>query len=277
MNYRHNFHAGNFADVMKHITLTFILEKLCEKPAPFCVIDTHAGQGLYDLQGEAALRTSEADEGILKLLAYPIPSPLFLPYLKAVRAVNQQEIRFYPGSPKVAQAFIREHDRLLLTELHPESCATLKMLMAKEKRAQIFERDGYASLKALLPPPEKRGVILIDPPFEKKDEREQIIKALAAALKRFAHGIYMIWYPIKSRNQLGNFQNQIRQLSPEKYLSLDFYLYRDEHANRLNGSGLIILNPPWQLREKLEIVMPELLAILGRAERGEIIIKGSNG
>jgi 23S rRNA (adenine2030-N6)-methyltransferase len=286
MNYRHIFHAGNFADVVKHVVLTFILEKLCEKPTPFCVVDTHAGQGIYDLRSPSAQRTQEAEGGILKLLACQDGSlgALFDSYLTIVKHLNAGlgGIRFYPGSPKIAQAFLRAHDRLLLSELHPESCSLLKALFRGERRAQIFERNGYLSLKALLPPLERRGLVLIDPPFEKKDEWTHIAKGLREALKRFAHGIYMIWYPLKDQAVVSAFQQEIHQLYPQNILIIDFYLGtdklylgldREEPLNGLKGCGLIIVNPPWQLREKAQLALQQLLTIMGQEKTGKVLLR----
>ncbi len=259
MNYRHIYHAGNFADVFKHWILTLLLEKLLEKPTPFFVLDTHAGLGIYDLKHINAQKTLEQDSGVQRILHAKL-APAFQAYYDILCTDNNPSER-YPGSPKIIQAFLREHDRLFAAELHAEDYATLRDNFKYDKRIKVLHQSGYEAIKALLPPLERRGLVLIDPPFEKTDEFKQIIAALQDGLARFAHGIYAIWYPIKEQLQVHRFYEKLDRLPISKYL------YVELHANeaileQLNSCGLAIINPPWQLEQKLQENMPRLLQYL---------------
>lgn len=259
MNYRHIYHAGNFADVFKHWVLTLILEKLCQKDTPFCLLDTHSGLGLYDLDQPQAQNTLEFKTGVAKLLQHKV-DPIFAPYVNLVK--ESMEIhKAYPGSAAIMQAFLRAKDRLLLNELHPEDFAVLQQNFVGDRRIKLFNQDAYQCLKALLPPPERRGLILIDPAFEKKDETTQIVQGIEAALKRFATGIYVIWYPIKDRQLITKFYTAMRRLSLPPSISVELHANQNI-GTQLTSCGLIVLNPPWKLVENLTGNLPKLLQYL---------------
>jgi 23S rRNA (adenine2030-N6)-methyltransferase len=268
MNYRHAFHAGGFTDVMKHATLALILEHLRAKDAPFCVVDTHAGVGRYDLWSEPAQRTGEYRDGILKVVR---DSPAELaPYLDVVRAMNDggRHVRWYPGSPGLAQALARPQDRIALLELHPEDAHTLAVSFADDARIHVQQADGYLGLKALLPPKERRGLVLIDPPFEVTDEFARIVRGLGHGHRRWATGIYLVWYPIKHRGPVKAFHDALAASGIRKILVTELLLRPDTDPDRLNGSGLVIVNPPWRLDAALERLLPALLAKFGAIATG---------
>jgi 23S rRNA (adenine2030-N6)-methyltransferase len=269
MNYRHAFHAGNFADVAKHLALVSILLHLRRKDAAFAVIDTHAGRGLYDLRSEAAQRTGEAEKGIGRILALLEPG-VALPaalqrYLEIVKATGD---RFYPGSPLIAAPLLRPQDRLVAIERHEEEAAALKAALAPFRNKSLRSEcaDGYARLNALLPPPERRGVILIDPPFESPDEFQREARALGDGLKRFANGIYVLWFPIKSAGEARAFSGEILAAGVKKALRIDIDVGASKDAvgtkDRLTSAGLIVVNPPFglaeEMRDGLAVVAPLL-------------------
>lgn len=264
MNYRHAYHAGNFADVFKHAVLALILDHLRRKDTPFCVIDTHAGIGRYDLAGAAAQRTGEWRDGIGRLLAEE-PPPGLEGYLAAVRAANRgRELRWYPGSPRVARWFLRPQDRLVLVELHPEDAAELKREFDRDPQVGVHQMDAYTALKALLPPKERRGLVLIDPPFEVTDEFARIVRGLRQALKRWPTGIYAIWYPIKTRPPVAAFHAALAGLGAGPAVAAEL-LVHPERADRLNGCGILVLHPPWTLDERLRQVLPDIAKRLGKS------------
>ncbi len=263
MNYRHVFHAGNFADVMKHAVLAMIVEHLRAKPTPFCILDTHAGVGRYDLTSSPAQRTGEYAGGIARLFGQAPPHPALAPYLDAVAALNPDGIlRWYPGSPRLARAMMRPQDRLVLSELHPEDAATLKAEFARDRQTVVHQMDAYHALKAHVPPKEKRGLVLIDPPFEEPDEFTRLVAGLSQAHKRWPTGIYAIWYPIKERPAVWRFQEALAETGIPKILIAELTIHPEDTHLRLNGSGLAIVNPPWKLDETLAEVLPALHAIL---------------
>jgi 23S rRNA (adenine2030-N6)-methyltransferase len=268
MNYRHAFHAGGFTDVTKHAAMALILEHLKTKEAPFCVVDTHAGIGRYDLWSEPAQRTGEYRDGILKVVRDPPPG--LEPYLKVVRAMNDggPHVRWYPGSPGLAQALTREQDRIVLLELHPDDARTLADAFAHDARIRVQQADGYVGLKALLPPRERRGLVLIDPPFEVTDEFARIVRGLGHAHRRWATGIYMIWYPIKHRGPVKAFHDALAASGIRKILVAELLLRPDTDPDRLNGSGLVIVNPPWQLDANLAQLFPALLTKFDARDSG---------
>ncbi|HYE50471.1 MAG TPA: 23S rRNA (adenine(2030)-N(6))-methyltransferase RlmJ [Azospirillaceae bacterium] len=269
MNYRHAFHAGNPADVMKHAVLALILERLTAKPAPFMVLDTHAGIGRYDLEGPEARRTGEADAGIRRLLAAPadaVPDAL-RPYLAAVRALNAgagdgAAARWYPGSPRLARAFLRPGDRLVLAELHPEDAKTLKAEFRGDDQTSVHHMDGWTSLKAHLPPKEKRGLVLVDPPFEATDEYERMAAGLALAHGRWPTGVFALWYAIKDRAQVWRFHQALEDSGIPKVLAAELTWAPEERLDRLVGSGMVVVNPPWQLDATLADMLPALHRLL---------------
>ena len=258
MNYRHIYHAGNFADGVKHCVLTLLLQKLHEKEKAFSIIDTHAGIGIYDLQSQQASKTNEAQEGILKLLLSSQDKSFFEHYLKVIQ---NQKTGFYPGSPLISRAFLRPQDRLWLSELHPEDFQNLAQLFYKDPQVKVFHQDGYNSLKALLPPKEKRGLILIDPPFEERNEFKMLVNGLQESYRRFATGIYMIWFPIKDLKPIKEFYAALKELEIPKILTVEFLRKPPITPESLNGTGLIIVNPPWKIQEKIVPTLEMLLKI----------------
>lgn len=273
MNYRHAYHAGNFADVVKHGVFALVIEHLKAKQAPFCVLDTHAGIGRYDLWSEPAQKTGEFRGGILKVMTGS-PPPGLEPYLAAVRAMNRgNEVRWYPGSPNLAQALTRPQDRIVLLELHPEDARTLADEFAGDPRIRVHHADGYVGLKAFLPPTERRGVVLIDPPFEATDEFARLMRGLRHAHRRWATGLYLVWYPIKHRAPVRAFHDDLIASGLRRILVAELLLRPDTDPERLNGMGLVVVNPPWRLDEALGRLFPDLLARFGAQASGRTRIE----
>jgi len=272
MNYRHAFHAGNFADVVKHVILTRILAYLMRKDAPFRVIDTHAGVGLYDLFGGEAERTGEWQDGIGRLLGAAPPaeiSELIAPYLDAVRARNADgNLRFYPGSPFIARHMLRSQDRLMALELHPEDAEALKENFAGDIQTRVTHLDGWAALGTHLPPKEKRGLVLVDPPFEEKGEFARMARGLEKAHKRWPGGIYAFWYPLKEPEAVEAYVKALKATGIPKILRLELSLRNPSTPPRLHGTGMIVVNPPFVLEEEMRIVLPALAALLSDEGRG---------
>ena len=272
MNYRHAFHAGNFADVFKHIVLCRVLHHLRDKPAAFRIIDTHAGAGLYDLAGSDAMRGGEWHDGIEKLLAAPLSSDvaaLLAPYLDVIGALNERgRLRVYPGSPAVARAWLRPQDRLIACELEPDAAAALERNMRGDNRIKTLAIDGWTALSAYVPPVERRGLVLVDPPFEQDSDFRRLSQGLAEAHRKWATGIYMLWYPIKDRGEPDALAKRLRRLGLAKTLRTELIVAPMSDPRRLNGSGLILVNPPWRLADELAILLPALVKTLGRGGKG---------
>jgi 23S rRNA (adenine2030-N6)-methyltransferase len=275
MNYRHAFHAGNFADVLKHAVLARILLHLGEKAAPFRVIDTHAGAGLYDLTAAPATRTGEWRDGIGRLLATDMSDEvraLLAPYLAAVGAANPGGgLRRYPGSPLIALALMRPQDRLLGCELEPGAAKALAAHLRRDTRARAVAIDGWVALNAYVPPKERRGVVLIDPPYEEKHEFVRLADALAAALRKWATGIFLLWYPIKERAGPQRLAAALRRCATAtgtaKVMRVEVE-WEPGASGRLSGAGLIIVNPPWRLADEVEPLLAHLLSALAPAVVG---------
>ncbi len=267
MNYRHAFHAGSFADVFKHAVLCRILHYLREKPAAFRVIDTHAGPGLYDLAGPDAVRGGEWHEGIERLLAAPLPAPvaaLLAPYLDVIGALNERgSLRVYPGSPALARAWLRPQDRLLACELEPKAADALRRNLRGDARIKTLPIDGWTALGANVPPKERRGLVVVDPPFETEADFHRLSHGLAAAHRKWATGVYMLWYPIKDRGEPDALAKRLRRLGLGKTLRAELTVAPPSDPSRLNGCGLILVNPPWKLPDELAILLPALAKILG--------------
>ncbi|MGA9335922.1 MAG: 23S rRNA (adenine(2030)-N(6))-methyltransferase RlmJ [Rudaea sp.] len=269
MNYRHAFHAGNFADVFKHTILVGLIESLKAKQTPLCYFDTHAGSGRYDLRGEAASKTREFEDGVSRLLgATTLPAILHV-YLNLVRAMNSDnagnDLSVYPGSPLIASSLLRDDDRAVLCEAQHEEAQLLKQLCARDARIGVHERDGYAALGALLPPKERRGLVLIDPPYESQGEEFRIIEsAMSTAYARWPTGIYAIWYPIKLREPTMSLQRWFARAKIPKVLCAELLLHPDNSALRLNGCGMIIVNPPWKFDRQLVELLPVLRRYLSQ-------------
>jgi 23S rRNA (adenine2030-N6)-methyltransferase len=262
LNYRHAFHAGNFADVFKHIVLTLLLTSLHRKDTPFCYLDTHAGAGRYDLNSEAAQKTGEYRDGIRRLWDMN-PLPELADYLAAVRASNADgTLHYYPGSPAIARFFLRPNDRMVLLELQADECTLLQARFAGDRQVVVQRQDGYAGLKAYLPPKEKRGLVLIDPPYESDREYEQVAEGLKVAHDRWSSGIYALWYPIKTRPPIERFHRALAASGIRKMLLAEFAPYPEDSSFRLNGCGMVVVNPPWKLEQTLRRLLPELLGVL---------------
>ncbi len=265
MNYRHAFHAGNFADVFKHALLSVLLRHLKTKDKPFFVLDSHAGLGLYDLSDERSLRTGEWRDGIARLLARSDAPDALAPYLAAVRGFNEGEgLRWYPGSPRLIRNFLRGQDRLAAVEMHPEDARLLSDEFAGDPAVRIHTMDGYNALKSLLPPPERRGLVLVDPPFEEADEFAQLARGLKEAHRRWATGIYMLWYPIKNRDAVAAFRAEAASLAIPRTMAAELRLEADT-PNRLIGCGIILVNPPWTFEAEAAAILDFLVKVLGRS------------
>lgn len=264
MNYRHAYHAGNFADVFKHIVLTRILTYALRKDAPLRYLDTHAGCGLYDLSSEEAQRTGEWHGGIEKFMSASLSAPmreLCTPYLKALK--QNENTLTYPGSPLIAQRLLRNADRLTFCEWHERDVVVLQRALRRDRRVKALHIDGYVALNAYVPPIEKRGIVLVDPPFEAKDEFTLISKGLAKAYAKWPQGCYVIWYPIKSMQAVRQFYQQLQALDVAQAMAIEFYV-DDVSYGPLAATGLVVINPPFVLADELAIIMPELVASLGR-------------
>src|SRR6202140_1364478 len=272
MNYRHAFHAGSFADVVKHVVLTRLLVHLCGKPAAYRVIDTHAGAGLYDLAGLEAGRSGEWRNGIARLLGAGIDGasrPLLAPYLDAVAALNPPgRLTTYPGSPALTRAFLRAQDRLVACELEPNAAASLKRNFSKDRRVQGIAIDGWTALHAYVPPKERRGLVLIDPPFEDSADFPRLAQGLAGAHHKWASGTYLLWYPIKAREQPDALARRLRRTGIGKILRAEVSIAPAGDPPSLSGCGLIVVNPAWTLGQELAIMLPALAPILSGAEPG---------
>lgn len=277
MNYRHIFHAGHICDVVKHALLVLLLEHLREKDKAFCVLDTHAGTGLYDLKDPQALKTGEAQTGIYKLLTKP-PLPALAEYYRILKEINPdwqpqnpKTVRFYPGSPVIVQHMLRPEDRLIACELQEEDARALRKYFRNIPQVQAHHRNGYEALGAFLPPPEKRGLVLIDPPYENADEFERLITSIIKAHTRWPQGIFMIWYPVKERPAIWRFHEALIASQIPKQLCAEFLFEEETRGDRLNGSGQIIINPPWQLDEKIGYLFSALHETLQTNHQGSII------
>jgi 23S rRNA (adenine2030-N6)-methyltransferase len=308
MNYQHAYHAGNFADVVKHAIFCRVLVHLREKPAPFRVIDTHAGAGGYNLAGPEAIKTQEWQDGVGRLLPAdlaaqsadagpqaadlgPQAADLLAPYLDAVVALNPNgRLAAYPGSPKLAQALLRRQDRLIACELEPRAAADLEHTLKGDARAKAIAIDGWTALTAYVPPRERRGVVLIDPPFEQPDEFVRLPERLVAAHRKWPTGIYLLWYPIKDDAEVAAFVGKLAGSGIAKMLRAELILptagpvaslasdMRPGSSSGLTprpglrGSGLIAVNPPWTLYRELEVLLPVLAGLLSRGPAGTMTL-----
>jgi 23S rRNA (adenine2030-N6)-methyltransferase len=273
MNYRHAFHAGSFADVIKHIVLVRILTYLQEKPAAFRVIDTHAGAGLYDLSGEEASRSGEWLTGIARVMQarFSEPAlPLIAPYLDIVRSFNTPPaLTSYPGSPLIARALLRPQDRMTVCELAPVPRKHLIDALRRDTQARVVDLDGWTALPAFVPPNERRGLVLIDPPFEAKDEFERMGERFAAAYAKWPTGIYVLWYPAKSRRATDDLTDCVAAATaqskpPGKLLRIEFSTGPQIEGEGLASTGLLVVNPPWTLHDELKLLLTELQKPLGQ-------------
>ncbi len=277
MNYRHAFHAGGFADVIKHIVLVRILTYLQDKQAPFRVIDSHAGAGVYDLTSDEARRGGEWLTGIARVMQARFSektAPLLKPYLDIVRAFNPKaELRAYPGSPLIARALLRPQDRLTACEIEPKARKRLIDALRRDTQARVVDLDGWVALPAFVPPKERRGLVLIDPSFERKDEFERLAEGFAEAFGKWPTGSYLLWYPVKSRRATDGLARHVAEVvgsvAPAgKCLRLEFSVAPQAAEPGLTSAGLLIVNPPWTLAGELRAILPELEKPLGRGGAG---------
>ena len=278
MNYRHAFHAGNFADVIKHIVLVRILLYLQEKDAAFRVIDTHAGAGIYDLAGEEAQRGGEWLTGIARILQARFSEsalPLITPYLDIVRSFNPMggQLAAYPGSPLIARALLRPQDRLTACEVEPGARKALVKALRRDTQARVVDLDGWMALPAFVPPKERRGLVLIDPPYEQKDEFERLAEGFTGAFAKWPTGSYLLWYPAKSRRATDELARRVAQAiagarPPGKCLRLEFSVAPQTSDGSLTSTGLLIVNPPWTLAGELKTILTELEKPLGQGGAG---------
>jgi 23S rRNA (adenine2030-N6)-methyltransferase len=287
MNYQHAFHAGNFADVHKHVVLARILLYLQQKPAAFRVIDSHAGAGRYDLFGPEPTRSGEWHDGIARLWEAWAQGedtgagwPLLKPYLEAVSACNPDgRLRTYPGSPALVLHFMRQQDRLIACEIEPRSCASLAAALHGDRRAKALAIDGWTALCAYVPPKERRGLVLIDPPYEDTDDFTRLSATLAVAHRKWRTGTYALWYPIKGRDGPDALARHLRRLNITNILRSELVPGSPRPEGGLAGSGLIVVNPPFALERELRIVLPVLVSLLApRARQGsnQGALPGSN-
>ncbi|HEY0332624.1 MAG TPA: 23S rRNA (adenine(2030)-N(6))-methyltransferase RlmJ [Stenotrophomonas sp.] len=270
MNYRHAFHAGNHADVLKHIAMLALIDAFKRKDSPFFVLDTHAGRGRYLLSGEDSRRTSEAEDGVMRLMGSPRLPEVVERYLRAVQADNPVgALLTYPGSPLLAAQAGRAQDRFAFCEVQPEEAAELGKLFAHDSRVRVHSGDGYASVRAFLPPKDGatrigRGLVLIDPPYEVQDaEYPQIIATLREVLTRWPQAVCAVWYPIKQRRSLQPFFRKAAALPAKSVLVAELQVRPDDSPLRLNGSGMLLVNAPWQFEQVLAPALPVLRTHLG--------------
>ena len=271
MNYRHGFHAGNFADILKHVMLMRILTHLNAKDKPYRIIDTHAGAGRYDLGSDEALRTHEWRDGVARLdqsLLAPAVEELLAPWRKAVAAARAlYGADAYPGSPWLCRQAMRADDRLIAAELHENTYRKLVQAIGSDSRCKALAIDGWVALGANVPPKERRGLVLIDPPFEEKDEFATLADAFVAAWRKWPTGTYALWYPIKDRRAVDGLVSAISDAGVGRLLRLEIDVDRPEAAGGLGATGLLVVNPPWLLAQEAEILLPALCERLAQGPR----------
>ncbi len=259
LSYRHSFHAGNHADVLKHTVQSLIIESLKEKEKPFLYLDTHAGAGRYKLSSEHAERTGEYLEGIARVWARDdIPEEL-APYLGVIRSLNPSgQLRYYPGSPLIARQLLRPQDSLQLTELHPSDYPLLRSEFQKDDRARVERSDGFQQIKAKLPPVSRRGLVLIDPPYELKTDYQAVVSGLIEGHKRFATGVYALWYPVVLRQQIKRMIHGLEDSGISRILQIELAVRPDNDHRGMTASGMIVINPPWKLEQQMAALLPWL-------------------
>lgn len=273
LSYRHAFHAGNFADVLKHVVLVEILEYLTQKEKPFCVIDTHAGAGKYALDSDFALKTREFESGIAKLLARDDLPQSVKSYVELQKRFNNGKFQTYAGSPLLTKQLLRAKDRLCLFELHSNEFEILKVNMKNDKRIFCEKADGLKNSLALLPPIERRGLVLIDPSYEIKSDYSEVMKTLIQMHKRFATGTYALWYPVIERARNAALEMTFKKSGISNIVLFELGVSPDNSGRGMNASGMIIINPPWNLAETMKKILPYLAEILGENGAGNFRIE----
>lgn len=275
LSYRHSFHAGNYADVLKHSVQSLILSALKEKEKPFIYLDTHAGAGRYQLDHAHAQQTGEYQQGIARLWQRDDWPDSLLPYRQVIRHYNhaREALRFYPGSPLIARQLLRPQDKLYLTELHPADFALLREEFHNDPRTQLARADGFQQLKAKLPPPVRRGLILIDPPYELKSDYQSVVKGIQEGYKRFATGIYALWYPVVLRQPIKTMLQQLQTSGIRRILQIELGVRPDNTQRGMTASGMIVINPPWKLEQQMTDLLPWLLPILAPEGNGHTTLR----
>lgn len=263
LSYRHAFHAGNFADVLKHSVLTLVLEYITRKDKGFTYIDTHSGAGMYQLEDEYAQKTGEFKNGIGKLINNNDLPQALVPYIEIISSLNNDDLALYPGSPGIAKQFTRRQDSVHLFELHPTDIQHLTDFCQRWNKSHIKQEDGYQGLLGLLPPPSRRAVVLMDPPYELKDDYVKAVKTLIKAYRKFATGTYILWYPVVKRDLVDQMQQTFIASEVKNILQVELCLAPDTTEYGMTGTGLFIINPPWQLSAQLSEIMPYIESTLG--------------
>lgn len=274
MNYRHAYHAGNFADVLKHAVTVAVLARMQERPKPLCYVESHAGAGLYRLDAPEALRSREAETGILRLVDAEPRSPALAAFLRIVAALpeNREELQVYPGSPLIAAGLLGEEDRLILVEVVPAEAAALRRLFRYDPRIAVHCRDGWEAVGALLPPTPRRGLLLVDPPYEAPDDLRRVVAGLLLARRRWPVGVLAAWYPIKDRRMLRPFYRELSAGGPGGVLRVELSVRPDDNPAGLNGSGMVIAAPPWGVELDLRQLLEELAVPLRQVGNPRILV-----
>ncbi|TDR22505.1 23S rRNA (adenine(2030)-N(6))-methyltransferase RlmJ [Marinicella litoralis] len=264
LSYRHSFHAGNFADVLKHVVLVEILQHLLKKDKPFTYIDTHAGAGLYALDSAVANKVQEYKTGIALIDEQQFPE--LASYFSVIHDLNAKQLTRYPGSPVIAEHFLRSQDHAWLHELHPADFKTLHKHFANDARFVVKQRDGYTGLLSLLPPPSRRGVVLIDPSYEIKNEYNQVIDAVIKSHKKFATGTYAIWYPVVQRARIRQMERRLAASGIKNIQKFELAVQADADEYGMTATGIWVINPPWSLFDKMQLVLPKLKSCLAQEQ-----------
>lgn len=266
LSYRHSFHAGNPADVLKHTVLAHTLGYFIKKEKPFDYIDTHSGAGLFKLDSQDAQKTQEYALGIAKLWQQPLNSPALVDYLAVINSVNQQSLAYYPGSPKVAEHFLRRQDKGWFYELHPRDLPLLQNNLAGKRSLQVRGEDGFKGLIGLLPPQSRRGCVLIDPPYEIKSDYDKVVDTIVKAHKRFATGCYLIWYPVVERERIDKMEQRLIDSGIRRIQLFELATSADTQARGMTASGIIVINPPFTLKAAMDNALPELVSLLADSD-----------
>lgn len=257
LSYRHSFHAGNFADLVKHIVLVEILDHLIKKKSPFDYIDTHSGVGLYDLGAADSQKLQEYVDGIGKLDFKEFPE--LARYFQVIRSFNESDdINFYPGSPSIAKCFLRDQDKGWLFELHPKDHDLLHNNFSEARNIRVYQKDGFDGLKALIPPSSRRGVVLIDPSYEVKSDYDKVIDSVIKAHKKFSHGIYAIWYPVVDRQAIVKMERGLMKSGIRDIQRFELGISADSAQRGMTASGMFVINPPWTLFDKMSKLLPKI-------------------
>jgi 23S rRNA (adenine2030-N6)-methyltransferase len=269
LSYRHAFHAGNFADVLKHAVLAALVEAIKKKDTPFCYVDTHAGAGRYDLHAGAARKTGEYREGIARVWTRTDAPAALNPYLDAVRALNADgELRYYPGSPRLVRRLLRAQDRMILMELHTSEHPLLQQEFAGDRQVAVHHLDGYQGLRAHLPPREKRGIVLVDPSYEVKTEFKQVVTALKNAYERWNTATLALWYPVLERSTVARLEQALHSSGMREILLAELCVADDDAPPGMHGCGMIVVRPPWKFDVQLRALLPWLWDALAPERRG---------